>query len=50
MAEVYELADRVAVLRDGGYVGTLTREELNPDTLVKMMVGRDLSTFYTKEP
>jgi ribose transport system ATP-binding protein len=48
MAEVYELADRVAVLRDGGYVGTLTREELNPDTLVKMMVGRDLSTFYTK--
>ena len=23
MAEVYELADRVAVLRDGGYVGTL---------------------------
>ena len=48
MAEVYELADRVAVLRDGGYVGTLTREESNPDTLVKMMVGRDLSTFYTK--
>ena len=48
MAEIYELADRVAVLRDGGYVGTLTREELNPDILVKMMVGRDLSTFYTK--
>ena len=49
MAEVYELADRVAVLRDGGYVGTLTRDELSADSLVKMMVGRDLSTFYKKE-
>ncbi len=48
MAEVYELADRVAVLRDGGYVGTLTRDELSAEALVKMMVGRDLSSFYTK--
>ncbi len=49
MAEVYELADRVAVLRDGGYVGTITRDELSAERLVKMMVGRDLSTFYKKE-
>ena len=28
MAEVYELAERVSVLRDGGYVGTLTRDEI----------------------
>ncbi len=48
MAEVYELADRVSVLRDGSYVGTLTREELSAEALVKMMVGRDLSSFYTK--
>ncbi len=48
MAEVYELADRVTVLRDGGYVGTLTREQLSAEALVKMMVGRDLSSFYTK--
>ena len=48
MAEVYELADRVSVLRDGGYVGTLTRGELSAEALVKMMVGRDLSSFYTK--
>lgn len=49
MAEVYELADRVSVLRDGTYVGTLTRAELSADSLVKMMVGRDLSSFYKKE-
>ncbi len=48
MAEVYELADRVSVLRDGGYVGTLTRDGLSAEALVKMMVGRDLSSFYTK--
>mgnify|MGYP000727012257 CR=1 FL=1 len=49
MAEVYELSDRVSVLRDGAYVGTLDREGLTADALVKMMVGRDLSSFYTKE-
>lgn len=49
MNEVYELADRVSVLRDGGYVGTLTREELSPEAIVKMMVGRPLSSLYAKE-
>jgi len=48
MAEVYELADRVSVLRDGTYVGTLDRDALSAEALVKMMVGRDLSSFYTK--
>lgn len=49
MAEVYELADRVSVLRDGTYVGTLVREELSAERLVRMMVGRDLSSFYKKD-
>ena len=49
MAEVYELSDRVSVLRDGSYVGTLNREEISAEALVKMMVGRDLSSFYKKE-
>jgi ribose transport system ATP-binding protein len=48
MAEIYELSDRVSVLRDGGYVGTLDRDGLSAEALVKMMVGRDLSSFYTK--
>ena len=48
MAEIYELADRVSVLRDGGYVGTLAKDEISAEALVKMMVGRDLSSFYTK--
>ncbi|MGJ4858198.1 sugar ABC transporter ATP-binding protein [Labrys sp. KB_33_2] len=49
MKEVYELSDRVSVLRDGTYVGTLEREAINPAAVVRMMVGRDLSSFYKKE-
>ena len=49
MAEIYELADRVSVLRDGSAVGTLSRAELSADALVRLMVGRDLSTFYQKD-
>jgi ribose transport system ATP-binding protein len=48
MAEIDELADRVSVLRDGASVGTLTRAGLTPEALIRMMVGRDLSSFYTK--
>jgi ribose transport system ATP-binding protein len=49
MVEVYELAERVSVLRDGTYVGTLDRHEVAPEAIVRMMVGRDLSSFYKKE-
>lgn len=49
MDEIYALSDRVAVLRDGTYVGTLEKHEIDAPTLVRMMVGRELSSFYTKE-
>ncbi|WP_152044784.1 sugar ABC transporter ATP-binding protein [Aureimonas psammosilenae] len=49
MEEIYRLSDRVSVLRDGAYVGSLDRPELSADKLVSMMVGRDLSSFYKKE-
>ena len=49
MEEVYQLADRVSVLRDSGYVGTLERADLNASRPVSMMVGRDLSAFYKKD-
>jgi ribose transport system ATP-binding protein len=49
MEEIYALSDRVSVLRDGAYVGTLETHAISPDTVVQMMVGRDLSTFYKKE-
>jgi ribose transport system ATP-binding protein len=49
MAEVYDLADRVSVLRDGCTVGTLDGDAIQPETIVRMMVGRDLSSFYKKQ-
>lgn len=49
MAEVYELSDRVSVLRDGQYVGSLTGDKLNASELVRMMVGRPLSDLFNKE-
>ena len=49
MAEIYELADCVSVLRDGSAVGTIDRSALSAETLVRMMVGRDLASFYKKD-
>ena len=46
MAEVNALADCVTVLRDGGYVGELNRDALDPGKIVQMMVGRPLGDFY----
>ena len=44
--EVEEIADRVAILRDGRNVGMLSRQEISRDRMVKMMVGRELKDFY----
>lgn len=49
MAEVYELSDRVSVLRDGQYVGSLMRDKLSASELVRMMVGRPLSDLFNKD-
>jgi ribose transport system ATP-binding protein len=46
LSEVIHLADRVVVLRDGKNAGTLAREEITHDNMVKLMVGRDLDSFY----
>ncbi|MFB2894339.1 sugar ABC transporter ATP-binding protein [Aerosakkonemataceae cyanobacterium BLCC-F50] len=46
MEEVYALANRVSVLRDGQYIGSLTRDEISPERLVQMMVGRPMQDFY----
>src|SRR3984893_4569078 len=45
-AEVYDLADRLSVLRDGEYVGELMRPEFSADKVIEMMVGRRLEDFY----
>lgn len=46
LSEVESIADRVVVLRDGRNAGSLTREEIGHERMVRMMVGRELSQFY----
>ena len=40
MQEIFDLTDRVTVMRDGSYIGTRITNETNPDELVELMVGR----------
>ncbi len=40
MDEINQISDRVTVMRDGEYVGTVNTNEVTKDDIVKMMVGR----------
>jgi ribose transport system ATP-binding protein len=54
MEEVWELADRVTVFRDGHLIGTRDMhaegpDRVRPDDIVRMMVGREISDLYLKD-
>jgi len=46
--ELYDITDRITVLRDGKWIGTVITKETKRADLIAMMVGRDLSSYYTK--
>jgi rhamnose transport system ATP-binding protein len=46
LEEIFALADRVTVLRDGTSVGTNRIDDINEANLIKMMVGREVATIY----
>jgi rhamnose transport system ATP-binding protein len=46
LEEIFALADRVTVLRDGESVGTNRVDEMNEAALIQMMVGREVSHLY----
>jgi ribose transport system ATP-binding protein len=43
MEEVYDLSDRVTVLRDGKLVSVLEKEQISPAEIIRLMIGRALS-------
>ena len=49
LEEVFELADRVSVLRDGTLVGTRRIDETNENELVALMINRSIEQIYHKE-
>lgn len=46
LPEVFEIADRVTVLRDGRNVGVHELHAMTPDALVKLMVGQSINEYY----
>ncbi|MFT5107511.1 MAG: ribose transport system ATP-binding protein [Pseudoalteromonas tetraodonis] len=48
LGEVSECADRVIALRDGQNAGGLSKDEIDHDAMVALMVGRELGDFYDR--
>jgi inositol transport system ATP-binding protein len=49
MDEVFKIADKVTVFRDGKHVATLPAAELDRQKLITLMVGRELTHLFPKE-
>ena len=48
MEEIFELCDRITILRDGNYVGTKFIKQTTMDEIIKMMIGREITEKYPK--
>jgi rhamnose transport system ATP-binding protein len=49
LEEVFEIGDRITVLRDGELIGQHMIDEVSVDEVIRMMVGRPLSALFEKE-
>src|SRR5258708_23821841 len=48
LKEVEIVADRVTVLRDGRNAGELSKEQIDHEAMVRLMVGRELKQFFQR--
>jgi ABC-type sugar transport system ATPase subunit len=46
LKEIFDLSDRVTILKDGSLVDTVDTAQITSDELVKLMVGRPISSFF----
>lgn len=46
MEEIFEICDRITVMRDGAYIGTKDVADTNMNELVRMMIGREIGERY----
>ena len=46
MKEIKEITDKIAIFKDGKYMGTYKTDEISEEELIKKMVGRDLGDIY----
>ena len=49
LEEIFEIGDRVTVMRDGEYVDTKAVCDMTRDDIIRMMVGRELKDEFPKE-
>jgi ABC-type sugar transport system ATPase subunit len=47
--EVFQISDRISVLRDGRYIATVKTEATNQEELIRMMVGRNLGDVFSRK-
>lgn len=47
LPEIFRVADRITVMRDGKKVGTYDREEVDTEKLIELMVGKSVKEFYS---
>jgi len=47
MEEIYQIADRITVLRDGKFIATKPATELDKGNLISLMVGREIEELFT---
>jgi ribose transport system ATP-binding protein len=43
LEEVFEITNRISVLKDGRFMGTVNTRETDVDTIIRMMVGREIN-------
>ena len=49
LEELFEIADRVTVFRDGSYIDTRSMKDISRDELIRLMVGRTISKLFPKQ-
>ncbi len=47
--EIFQIVDRVSILRDGRYIGTYKVADITREQLIKSMVGRDVAAFAVRQ-
>ena len=48
MDEIFQISDRITVLRDGMSIRTVNTKDTNNEELISLMVGRKLNEYYTR--
>ena len=50
LEEIFEIADRVTVIRDGAHISTRPISEVTSDGMIAEMVGREVGNYFAKAP